>query len=537
MNLATPARLSHSGGETRNPRNGHLNIFRVTPCLRGYLNQIYMRIILTLLAGLFVNFYLSAQNIAVNNDGSLPSASAMLDVKSNNKGLLIPRVALTSINDYTTIASPSESLLIYNTSTISGLNEVLPGYYYWHGALGWVRLIFEYSGSYNTAFGFQALPSYSSSFNTAIGYQALYSTNVGGDNTATGFKALYSNTTGSTNVATGYSALYSNTTGYHNIATGYSALLSNTSGDRNTATGFQSLFLNTQGRGNTAYGFWSLRSNNLGNANTGIGENAQYNNTGDSNTALGVRALYSNTNGSYNTAVGADADVTSPGFTNATVIGASAKVSCSNCLVLGNNANVGIRTSNPGFPLNFSNDLGDKISFYGTSGNHYGIGVQSGLLQIHSDVPGTNIVFGYGSSSSFSENMRIKGNGDVVVKGTVTANGVLLTSDSRFKKNITSINNVLTKITQLNAYHYYWKDDQNDPSLQTGVLAQEVEKVFPELVKKNENGYLSVNYSGLIPVLIESTKEQQKQITIQQQQIQELRDELKQLKKLIQQTR
>jgi len=101
----------------------------------------------------------------------------------------------------------------------------------------------------------------------------------------------------------------------------------------------------------------------------------------------------------------------------------------------------------------------------------------------------------------------------------------------------------LAKITRLNAYNYYWKDDQNDPSLQTGILAQEVEKVFPELVKKNEQGYLSVNYSGLIPILIESTKEQQRQITTQQDQIKDqhgqivtLKNELYNLKKLVEQS-
>lgn len=72
-----------------------------------------------------------------------------------------------------------------------------------------------------------------------------------------------------------------------------------------------------------------------------------------------------------------------------------------------NAQNVGIGTTTPGFPLNFSNALGDKVSFYGNSGAHYGIGVQNALMQLHSDIPGSNIAFGYGSSSSFTERMRI----------------------------------------------------------------------------------------------------------------------------------
>jgi uncharacterized protein (TIGR02145 family) len=72
--------------------------------------------------------------------------------------------------------------------------------------------------------------------------------------------------------------------------------------------------------------------------------------------------------------------------------------------------NVGIGTTTPGFPLNFASTIGDKISLYGNTGNHYGFGIQGGLLQIHSDAPAANIAFGYGSSSNFNERMRILNN-------------------------------------------------------------------------------------------------------------------------------
>lgn len=73
--------------------------------------------------------------------------------------------------------------------------------------------------------------------------------------------------------------------------------------------------------------------------------------------------------------------------------------------------NVGIGTSSPGFPLNFSNALGDKISLYGNSGNHYGFGIQGGLFQMYSDAAAANISFGYGSSAAFTERMRIINSG------------------------------------------------------------------------------------------------------------------------------
>jgi hypothetical protein len=80
-------------------------------------------------------------------------------------------------------------------------------------------------------------------------------------------------------------------------------------------------------------------------------------------------------------------------------------------MVIDANGNVGIGNTTPGFPLNFANSLGDKISLWGGSGAHYGLGVQSLLLQIHTDSPTADIAFGYGSSASFTETMRMQGNG------------------------------------------------------------------------------------------------------------------------------
>jgi endosialidase-like protein len=81
-------------------------------------------------------------------------------------------------------------------------------------------------------------------------------------------------------------------------------------------------------------------------------------------------------------------------------------------LYIDSQGNVGIGTTKPNYPLNFSNTLGDKISLWGTD-TYYGFGVQNSLLQIHSDVVGSDIAFGYGKSGSLTETMRIKGNGNV----------------------------------------------------------------------------------------------------------------------------
>ena len=80
--------------------------------------------------------------------------------------------------------------------------------------------------------------------------------------------------------------------------------------------------------------------------------------------------------------------------------------------------NVGIANNNPVYPLSFSGNLGDKISLWGGAGNHYGFGVQASLFQIHAANPADDIAFGYGSSAAFTENMRIKGSGNVGIGTT-----------------------------------------------------------------------------------------------------------------------
>ena len=80
-------------------------------------------------------------------------------------------------------------------------------------------------------------------------------------------------------------------------------------------------------------------------------------------------------------------------------------------------------------------------------------------------------------------------------------------SDNRLKRDFTHITRSLSRLYEIKGYHYFWKDASRSQDLQTGVIAQEVQKIFPELVNTDKEGMLSVDYIGLIPHLIEAVKE------------------------------
>ena len=96
------------------------------------------------------------------------------------------------------------------------------------------------------------------------------------------------------------------------------------------------------------------------------------------------------------------------------------------------------------------------------------------------------------------------------IGGKVYAQGSAVTSDIKLKKNITSLKDPLSKILSLRGVNFEWKDETKGRGKQYGFIAQEVEEIIPDLVESGETKY--VDYQGIIPVLVEAIKNQQKQI-------------------------
>ena len=106
---------------------------------------------------------------------------------------------------------------------------------------------------------------------------------------------------------------------------------------------------------------------------------------------------------------------------------------------------------------------------------------------------------------------------DLTVSGFIKSSNITETSDARYKTNVATIDNALATVQQLRGVSYDWKRNEFPemnfkPSKDLGLIAQEVEKVLPELVNTDDKGFKSVQYSHLVSVLVEAIKEQQKQI-------------------------
>jgi hypothetical protein len=360
---------------------------------------------------------------------------------------------------------------------------------YFNTAVGYRALFLNTTGQLNTAVGYQALfANTSGTDNTAVGISALFGNVAGIRNTAIGSDALTGNTTGGNNTAAGYDALPQNSTGNNNTASGANSLVFNSTGNNNTASGAGALLDNSTGDNNTASGGSALYSNSIGSNNTASGYNALYSNQANDNMAIGVNALYSNTTGAFNTASG----------TNALYSNSVGSL----------NIAVGL---NAGFEILGSNNI--DIGNRGAYGDY-------GIIRIGTP---TNQAAVY-----------IAGINSVQVTGSavyVTSSGQLgvLASSERYKTGIASMSVDPEKLQQLRPVMFHLKTEPKG-AVQYGLIAEEVNTVYPELVVRDETGRIQgVRYEELTPMLLSEVQRQHVEL---QQQAVLLQDALHQVAEL-----
>jgi hypothetical protein len=411
-----------------------------------------------------------------------PSPSAKLEVASTNQGFLPPRIALTATNAASPVTSPATGLLVYNTATAgTAPNNVVPGFYYWKGTL-WVRL----NG-----------PSDNAANVTGVVPVANGGTGV---TTATG---------------SGKTVLSDNPT---------LELLSISSG----ASQFpSSIFVTpttfaTSKRAALWLGDWGLLQDFDGNGqpNFSITQNfsGSYPTRFFISTAGNVGLGTSSPTAKLNL-VGGGIRIFN-GFSNN-----STSRPPLNTLTIGNYEIRGVG----GGGGSVQSDGGDDGFLRLSAGGGSSTSAQSSIdLSGYSNVADmlNNIVM----RTAGAERLRIDNTGNVgigtssptvrlQVAGDIIANSIAGSSDARFKTHITPIENPLQKVLQLRGVHFDWNtkdfpDRKFSDQKAIGLIAQEVEKVLPEVVQteKTPEGYKAVQYDKVVALLVEAIKEQQKQI-------------------------
>jgi hypothetical protein len=459
---------------------------------------------LTLAAGSNVTITPSTNTLTIASTGGpggdLPAGSANQTLYSNGSGWLASSV-LT--NDGANVGISGNLLLPDSTGT-TGVIE-LGGYPFLHnhagpGADGQNTFVGEwagnftmgcspncgsepYLGSYNTASGRYSLHFNATGYantatgantlventtgyhNTANGYAALNGNTTGDDNTAIGSGSLFANSTGYDNAAIGASSMSTNTTGYGNTASGAYTMVLNTTGYYNTAAGFSSLNLNTTGAENTATGFGSLQSNTTGSDNTASGAYSLYfNTTGANNTASGYASLSANTTGIFNTASGIDSLFSNTTGYNNTAVGSFTLQSIT----------TGTYNTAIGYGAGSNLTTGtDNIDI----GNPGGPALENSTIRIGDSSQTRTFIAGISGVTVTGAAVMVDSSGQLGVAS----------SSIRFKQDVADMGDASSRLMKLRPVTFHYKTDP-DGSVQYGLIAEEVEKVMPELVVKDANG-------------------------------------------------
>jgi len=417
----------------------------------------------------------------------------------------------------------------------------------------------------NTAVGFNALVGAISGIrNTAIGNSAESGLHNGNDNSAMGDYAMAGNMNGSGNTAVGSKSLLtgSSTSPFNNTSIGFNTLGGNSNISSNTAVGANSLALNLYGNKNTGVGDSCLWGNNFGDSNSGVGTYALvFIGGGNGNSSLGY-ASGSNSNGNDNTFLGANTNPLS-GYSsifNSTAIGYGATVVKSSNMILGNNfVNVGIGMS--GFLSSPADKL--EISYYSNASNSDYNAVSPGYettcgsytitptgasgLQFR-DLTDNSTPFPYCSSHPFltvddsgyvilmapccSEEERMEKKIVSTQHGTlyqtdaqnnwnhldmIIGNSFNASADNKYRTDVSGITNALSIIKGLNGQYFNWNNASYPYKhfagiQQVGFDPLNVNAVLPQVVSMDDSSDYTIDYSRIVPVLVEAMKQQQQTI-------------------------
>lgn len=357
--------------------------------------------------------------------------------------------------------------------------------------------------------------------NYFIGHESGRNNTTGVYNIFLGYNAGYQNTEGNFNTFIGYKSGYSNIGydsavsvllhGQNNTFVGFKTGYSNTMGDYNTFIGSGAGISNKEGRQNIFIGYYAGESNDQGYFNIFLGNYAGRSNTsGYDNLFVGNQTGGGNLTGTRNTYLGTGAGKGIATGSNNTMVGYYA---CPGIMAFGddgtgnNNVYVGYQTA-------YSNKNGSGNVFIGYQAGYNATDVNN---KLYIDNTATDNPLIYGEF----DNRLVKINGDLCYSGTLGQ-----CSDLRLKKRLVPIGDISASVLSLEAYYFHWKRPNPaqgfSPSRQVGLVAQEVQEVFPELVSADGEGTLYVDYSKLSPLLLQVIKEQQKQLNRQEGIIDEL---------------
>jgi len=335
------------------------------------------------------------------------------------------------------------------------------------------------SGVMNTFNGYNSGHANQGDKNTFIGALAGNANGSGSYNTFTGSEAGQKSQ-GSENTFTGYRSGYFNSSDRNAFYGSYSG--NKNTGSDNTFVGYKAGEVNKQASYNTFIGGYAGKGNISGNSNTFLGARVGYNNNnGAYNVFLGTQAGFNNVDGAYNVFLG-----TLAGYSN---------VSGQQNVIIGYRAGVGVSGN--------GNVLIGSHAGYGMSG--------SNKLYIENSTSGTPLIYGDFDSESIGLGTTTPGAYRLYVNGDAYATGLWVSSDKQFKTAGKEINSALEKVVAIKGHAYEFKQNVGlkkfSEGTHFGFYAQELQKVLPELVREDEDGYLAVNYIEMIPVLTEALKE------------------------------